>query len=287
MRRHPVRASRVVRVVRRLRFTVCVCGGALALAGCAATSVRTAGAHTALQVQAAADSALASYEALRAVAADSAYNQGYLRVVVAPQPDAVDFTAVADAGMASLLEVRQRACRQLKTAAEQFRLVCGAHARAEAVQAYAASVEALRGFSGDTTPNTEFKRLAAALPGDLTAVWQTRRVAQARGALAAAAAELAMLWAKERGTWEAYVDDAYITGYAAGLLSLRLGSFDEKELAKQVSEPYGIAVKAGLFKMKKYYDAVRAAEKVKAALRTTSEVFEQVAGPAAKAGGKE
>ena len=45
--------------------------------------------------------------------------------------------------MAALLEVRQRACRQLKTAAEQLRLVCGAHAKAEAVQAYAAAVEAL------------------------------------------------------------------------------------------------------------------------------------------------
>lgn len=287
MKRHAFLTSRVSLLLRHLRVAVCCGGCALALAGCVSTSVRTAGTYTALQVQAAAESTLTSYEALRTVAADSVYNQGYLRVVISPQPDGVDFTAVADADMTALLDLRLRASRQIKTAAEQLRLVCGAHAAGATAQAYAAVVESLRGFSTDTTATTEFKRLAAALPNDMTAVWQTRRLVLACDALAAAASEMAALWTNERGTWEAYVDDAYITDYASGLLSLRLSSFDEKELAKQINEPYGIAIKAGLFKMKKYYEAVRAAEKVKVKLRATSEVLEQVAVPEAKIAAKE
>lgn len=255
---------------------VLVCAAALSLSGCVGPSVRTAAADTAREVHLAATAALTSYEALRTVAADSAYNQGYLRVVMSPQPDAVDFTAVADADMSALIDIRTRTCRQIVAAADGLRLACGTRAKAEAVQSYAAAVEAIKGFSADTTANTEFKKLATALPNTLGALWQTRRLVALHDALGAAAAELAALWGKERSTWEAYVEDAYITAYATGLLSLRLTSFDEKGLAK-VDAPYPTPVKAGLFKLQKYREAVLAAEKIKTTLRQTSEAFEPIA----------
>ena len=254
-----------------------VCVAALALSGCAATSVRTAAVDTAQTVHLAATSALASYEALRTVAGDSAYNQGYLRVVMSPQPEAVDFTVVADAEMGCLIDIRARACRRIAAAADGLRLACGTRAKAEAVQSYAAAVEAIRGISTDPTATTEFKKLAAALPNNLGALWQTRRLAALHDALDAVATEMAVLWGKELPTWEAYVEDAYITTYAAGLLSLRLASFDEKGLVKAVEAPYDTPVKAGLFKLQKYREAVLASEKMKIKLRQTSEAFESVA----------
>ncbi|NLL84318.1 MAG: hypothetical protein GX230_08785 [Lentisphaerae bacterium] len=242
--------------------------------GCISAASRTCCAHTAQQALLAADAALSSYDALRTVASDSLYNQGYMRVVVSPEPDAVDFTNVADADMSTLLDLRSSTCRQVKLAAEQLQLACGAQSKTEAVQSYAAIVEALRGFAKDPAANAEFKKMAAALPEGVTATWQSRRMEQTRSALAAATIELATLWKKERATWEEYIDDAYISGYASGILSLRLDSFDEKELAKIVKDPYDLPVKAGLYKMTKYFDALQSAGKVKAKLRTTTEVFD-------------
>ncbi len=248
---------------------------ALLVSGCTTASVRTAGVRTAQEAQAVADSALAAYEALRSVSADNAYNQGYLRIVVSPEPDAVDFTAVSDAGMGDLLDARSRACRQIRTAAVHLRLLCAERAKAEALQSYAAAVESLRGLSADETATTEFKKLVSALPADLSAVWQSRRIARLNDALGRAAAELGALWVRELPIWEDYVDAAYIAHYASGLLSLRLANFEEKELARKVEAPYGIPVKAGLYKLQKYREAVQAADTIKEKLRQTSEAFEQ------------
>ncbi|MEI8354008.1 MAG: hypothetical protein WCG22_05830 [Lentisphaerota bacterium] len=257
----------------------------LAVSGCATGSVRTAASRTAQEVQAATDSALVSYEALRTVSADSAYKQGYLRVVVSTEPDAVDFTRVPDASMNDLLDTRIRTCRMVKEAAAQLRLACEGAARAEALQSYAAAVEALQGISNDTTSSVEFRKLAADLPNDLTLLWQARRIARLRAALERAAAELGTLWKREIPTWEDYVDTAYITHYASGLLSLRLANFDENELAKKVSDPYRIPVKAGLFKLQKYNEAVQSAAMIMQKLRLTSEAFERISDPQAPAAG--
>jgi len=257
----------------------------LAVSGCATGSVRTAASRTAQEVQTAADSALVSYEALRAVSADSAYNQSYLRVVVSPEPDAVDFTRVPDASMNDLLDTRIRTCRMVKEAAAQFRLACEGAVRAEAVQSYAAAVEALQGFSEDPTSTVEFRKLATDLPNDLTLLWQARRIARLHAALERAAAELGALWQQEIPTWEDYVNAAYITHYASGLLSLRLANFDENELAKKVSDPYRIPVKAGLFKLQKFHEAVQAADTIRLKLRQTSGTFERISAPQAPAAG--
>ncbi len=257
---------------------VCMLAAALAVSGCATGSTRTAASRTAQEVQTAADSAVASYEALRAVSVDSAYNQGYLRVVVSPEPDAVDFTRVPDASMNDLLDTRIRTCRMVKEAAAQLRLACEGAARAEAVQSYAAAVEALQGFSEDPTSTAEFRKLASALPNDLTRLWQARRIARLHAALGRAAAELGVLWKREIPTWKDYVDAAYITHYASGLLSLRLSNFDENELARKVPDPYRIPVKAGLFKLQKFHEAVRSADAIKLKLRQTSEAFERFSG---------
>jgi hypothetical protein len=278
-----MRASRVARRVPGC--AIWLLAASLAASGCATGSARSAAGRTAQEVQAAADAALASYEALRAVSADSASNQGYLRVVVSPEPDAVDFTRVPDASMNDLIARRVRACRMVKEAAAQLRLACEGSARAEAVQSYAAAVEALQGYSDDTTATAEFKKLAAALPNDLTLLWQARRIARLHAAIGRAAAELGALWQRETPTWEDYVDAAYITHYASGLLSLRLSNFDENELARKVSDPYRLPVKAGLFKLQKYQEAVRSADAIKARLRQTSEAFERISGSVTPAPG--
>jgi hypothetical protein len=264
---------------------ICLLAASLAVSGCATGSVRTAASRTAQEVQAATDSALVSYEALRTVSADSAYKQGYLRVVVSTEPDAVDFTRVPDASMNDLLDTRIRTCRMVKEAAAQLRLACEGAARAEAVQSYAAAVEALQGISNDTTSSVEFKKLASGLPNDLTLLWQARRIARLRAALERAAAELGALWQQEIPTWEDYVEAAYITHYASGLLSLRLANFDENELAKKVSDPYRIPVKAGLFKLQKFNEAVQAADTIRLKLRQTSEAFGRIFAPQEPAAG--
>jgi len=248
---------------------------ALAVSGCATGAARMADARAAQDAQGALDAALSSYETLRTVAADHAYQQGYLRVVMSPEPDAVDFTAVADAAMDDLLDARSRACRQVREAAVQLRLLC--EDRAAAAQSYAAAVEAMRGYSADQAATAEFRKLAAALPGDLTAARQARRIERLRVALDRAAAELAALWEQERPTWESYVETVYINQYAAGLLSLRLANFDEKELARQVNDPYRLPVKAGLFKLQRVREAAQSAAKIRTKLRQTSEAFERVA----------
>ncbi len=267
-----------LRPLRRGRMPLCaawVLACALMVSGCTTASVRTAGVRTAQEAQVAADSALAAYEALRSVSADNAYNQGYLRVVVSPEPDAVDFTAVSDAGMGDLLDARSRACRQIRTAAVHLRLLCAERAKAEALQSYAAAVESLRGLSDDATVTTEFKKLVSALPADLSAVWQSRRIARLNDTVSRATAELGTLWVRELSIWEGYVHATYIDHYASGLLSLRLANFDEKDLARKVDAPYGIPVKAGLYKLQKYREAVQAADTIKAKLRQASEAFEQ------------
>ncbi|MBM4163238.1 MAG: hypothetical protein FJ222_02165 [Lentisphaerae bacterium] len=280
-------ASRVARDLDMPRDRLSLSGvvwtllAALVVSGCATGATRVAAGRTALEVQAAADSAITAYEALRAVAADSAYNQGYLRVVVSPQPDSVDFTRVPDASMNDLLDTRVRTCRLVKESAAQLRLACEASARAEAVQSFAAAVEALQGISADTTSSVEFKKLAAALPNDLTLLWQARRIARLHTALGRAAAELGTLWKRERPTWEDYVKGAYITQYASGLLALRLSNFDENELSRKVADPYHPGVKAGLFKLQKFHEAVRSADTIRLKLRQASEAFERISLPQA------
>ncbi|MEI8192099.1 MAG: hypothetical protein WCI75_20510, partial [candidate division NC10 bacterium] len=128
-------------------------------------------------------------------------------------------------------------------------------------------------------------KLAAALPNDLTLLWQARRIARLHAALGRAAAELGALWQREIPTWEDYVNAAYITHYASGLLSLRLANFDENELARKVSDPYRIPVKAGLFKLQKFHEAVQSVATITQKLRQTSEAFERISVPQAPAPG--
>ena len=138
----------------------------LMLSGCAATSVHIAASDTAQEVHLAATSALTSYEALRTVAVDSAYNQGYLRVVMSSQPDAVDFTAVADADMGALIDMRTRTCRLIVAAADGLRLACGTRGKTDAVQAYAAAVEALKGLSKPIAGKQSIASVASISAGD-------------------------------------------------------------------------------------------------------------------------
>jgi len=84
------------------------------------------------------------------------------------------------------------------------------------------------------------------------------------------------LWEKDVPAWNAYIDDVYIHHYAAGLLSLRLSNFDEKELVKKVDDPYGAPVKAGLFKLQKYREASQKAAHLKEKLQRVSKAFEQL-----------
>ena len=243
------------------------------VSGCATEFTRTAGGKAGLCGQEAADSAIGFYESLRTVADDNTYYQGYLRIVVSPEPDKVDFTRVSDADLSREIEPRIKTYRAVRTAYSLFQQLCADESGKSAGQSYAALTETLRALSADETTLSETKKLATALPGDFAARCQVRRIAQAQVVLEKLSSELATLWDKEIPIWDDYIDGVYIRHYASGLLSLRLANFDEKELAKAVSDPYGISVKAGLFKLQKYREATLKAAKLKAELRQVSKTF--------------
>lgn len=250
----------------------------LLLAGCATSFSRSEGNRVALGGQEAADGALAFYEDIRAVASDNAYYQGYLRIVASPEPDKVDFTRVSDATVAGEVDQRIKTCREVRAAYSLFQQLSADDAGKQTEQSYAALAETLKALSGDDTSFAETKQMAAALPNDrVVSRWQSRRIRQMQSVLAKLSGELAALWNKETPVWENYIDDVYLRHYASGLLSLRQANFDEKELAKAVAEPYGIPVKAGLFKLQKYREAQQKADHLKRELQQVSKAFDRLA----------
>ena len=257
--------------------TALLLSAALAFSGCATAFTRTTGAKAGLSGQAVADSALSVYDDLLSVAADNAYYQGYLRIVVSPEPDKVDFTRVSDADMSGLVEQRVRVYRRFRNAYAQFQLLCSDESGQRESQSYASLFETLKGLSNDESVSPETKQTVAGLPGDLAALWQARRIARMQSALGKLAADLGALWDKEIPVWDAYIDAVYIDHYAAGLLSLRLSNFSENDLAKAVDDPYGLPVKAGLFKLQKYREASQRAARLKGELRLVSKAFQQLA----------
>ena len=244
------------------------------VSGCATEFTRTAGDKAGLCGQEAADSAIGFYENLRTVADDNTYYQGYLRIVVSPEPDKVDFTRVSDADLSREIEPRIKTYRAVRTAYSLFRQLCVDESGKSAGQSYAALAETLRDLSADGSSMPETRKLATDLPDDFAAWCQAKRIAQTQAVLEKLSSELATLWDKEIPLWDDYIDGVYVRHYASGLLSLRLANFDEKELAKAVADPYGISVKAGLFKLQKYREAALKAAKLKAALRQVSKTFQ-------------
>ena len=250
----------------------------LLLAGCATSFSRSEGDRIALCGQEAADGALAFYEDARTAAADNAYYQGYLRIVVSPEPDKVDFTRVSDAAVANEIDQRIKTYRAVRSAYALFQQLCVDDAGKQTAPSYAALAETLKALSGEDTSFTETKKMAAALPNDwVVSRRQARRIDQAQRVLAKLSLELSTLWEKEAPVWEAYIDTVYLRHYAAGLLSLRQANFDEKELAKTVAEPYGITVKAGLFKLQKYREAQQKADRLKREIQQVSKTFDRLA----------
>ena len=249
----------------------------LLLSGCATALTRTTGAKAGLCGQEAADAALSAYDSLQSVASDNAYYQGYLRIVVSPEPDKVDFTRVSDADMSSLIEQRVRVYRQFRDAYALFQQLCADESDPNAAQDFASLFETLKGLSGDETVSVETKKAVAELPDGFTALWQASRIARIQTALGKLAAELGVLWDKDIPVWDSYIDAVYIQHYASGLLSLRLSNFDEKDLSKAVDAPYGTPVKAGLYKLQKYREACQKAARLKEQLRLVSKAFRQLA----------
>ena len=248
----------------------------LLVSGCATSTVRATGSKAGLCGQQAADAALHVYEDLRSVAKDNTYHQGYLRIVVSSEPDAVDFTKVSDADFSVQIEPRIQVYRRVRDAYLLLQQLCSGESERDAAQSYAALFETLRALSADDSASAETKKLVSELPSDLSALLRARRIARAQSALARAAADLAALWDKELPAWNDYIDAVYIGHYASGLLSLRLANFDEKELSKAVDGPYRAPVKAGLFKLQKYSEASQKADRLKEELRLVSAGFQQL-----------
>ncbi len=261
---------------RALGQAALLLSASLTVSGCATAFIRTAGAKAGLCGQEVADAALSAYSDLRAVAGDNTYFQGYLRVVVSPEPDGVDFTRVSDAGMPGLLEQRVRAYRQFRNAYALFQQLCSDDSSQNASQSYASLFETLKALSKEESVSAESKKTVAGLPGDFATLWQAKRIARVQSALGKLASELGALWDKEIPVWDAYIDAVYIDHYASGLLSLRLANFDEKELVKAVSDPYSVPVKAGLYKLQKYREACQKAARLKDELRLVSKAFQQL-----------
>ena len=249
----------------------------LLVSGCTTSFTRTTGTQAGLCGLQVADAALGAYEDLRAVAGDNAYYQGYLRIVVSPQPDAVDFTQVSDAALSVQIEQRIRTYRQVRAAYALLQQLCSGGTARDASQAYAALFETLRGLSADDAASAETKKMVSELPADLSSLLQARQIARAQSALGQTAKDLSALWDKELPTWNDYIDSVYVRHYAAGLLSLRLSNFDERELNKVAEGPYGAPIKAGLFKLQKYREAVQKADSLKAELLLVSNALQQLA----------
>jgi hypothetical protein len=231
--------------------------------------VRSSGTQTALGGQAVADAALAAYADLQTVAADNAYYQGYLRIV--------DLADASDADVSGRIAARVQAYRQFRRVNVLFAQLCADGAGDGASEAYAALVETLKGFSQDDALSADTRKMAAQLPGDAASLWQAHLIARVQPVLNKLQTEFGALWQKEVPIWDAYIDGVYLNHYASGLQSLRLAHFDDKELAKRVDEPYGTAVKAGLFKLQKYREASQKAAALKQELRRVSQAFEELA----------
>jgi len=249
----------------------------LVLSGCTTPAFTQAtGAKAGLCGQEVAEAALSAYDDLGAVADDYAYYQGYLRIVVSPEPDKVDFTKVSDADMSALLAERARVCRQLKNAYALFYQLCSNRTDPQTNPSYAALSETLKALSKDESSSPETKKLAGELSNDVVSQWQAMRIVRTQAVIERLTHDFRALWEKDVPAWNAYIDDVYIHHYAAGLLSLRLSNFDEKELVKKVDDPYGAPVKAGLFKLQKYREASQKAAHLKEKLQRVSKAFEQL-----------
>lgn len=249
---------------------------ALCASGCATTAGRVTGLQTAQAGLCATESAVKACEALGELRSDNAYYQGYLRIVVSPTPDRVDFTAVPDADFSQQLDARLNALRRLHTAYVLFSQLCEGKTAKDASRTYAAMAETLKGLSHDEAASLETRAAVAQMPGEWTALWQARRIARAERILGRMAAETAALWEHDRAAWSDAIDAVYLRHYAAGLLSLSLENFDERELAKAVDAPYRPPVKAGLYKLGLYRDALQKAQRLKSKLGEASDAFRQL-----------
>lgn len=243
-------------------------------AGCATTN-RTTGLQAARAGMDATESAIKACEALGDLKPDNAYYQGYLRIVVSPTPDRVDFTAVSEADFSQQIENRIASLRHLHAAYDLFGQLCEGKTAKDASQSYAALVETLKGLSHDAAASAATKAAASQLPGDLAALWQAKRIARAERILGRLSADMAALWERDRIAWDDAIDAVYIRHYASGILSLGLENFDEKELGKAVGAPYHPPVKAGLYKLGLYREAQQKAARLKAKLSEVSDAFRQ------------
>lgn len=259
----------------------CVCVLLLAsfiLSGCITPAfTRATGAKAGLCGQDVVEAALSAYGDLGSVATDNAYYQGYLRIIVSPEPDKVDFTKVSDADMSGLLDERIRVYRQCKNAYALFYQLCSDRTSEQARQSYTALFETLKALSKDESASAETKKMVGDLSDTFVSQWQAKRMAQTQAVLVQLTNDLRALWEKEVPVWTTYIDNVYIHHYASGLLSLRLANFDEKELVKKVDDPYGAPIKAGLYKLQKYREAGQKAARLKEKLQQVSKAFEQLA----------
>ena len=272
------RESSISRRERALGQAALLLSASLTVSGCATAFTRTTGAKASLCGQEVAEAALSAYSDLQTVAGDNIYFQGYLRVIVSPEPDKVDFARVPDADLSGLIEQRVGIYRQFRCAYALFQQLCSDDSGQNASQSYASLFETLKALSKEESVSAEAKKTVAGLPGDFATLWQTRRIARVQNAIGILASELGALWDKELPAWNAYIDAVYIDHYASGLLSLRLANFDEKDLAKAVNDPYSVPVKAGLYKLQKYREACQKAARLKEELRLVSTAFQQLAG---------
>lgn len=220
--------------------------------------------------------AIKACEALGDLQSDNAYNQGYLRIVVSPMPDRVDFTAVPEADFSPQLEKRVAAFQRLHAAYDLFAQLCEGKTAKDASQSYAAMTETLKGLSRDEAASSATKAAVSQLPGDLAGLWQAKRIARAEHTLGRISADMAALWERDRAAWDDAIDAVYLRHYASGILSLGIENFDEKELGKAVNAPYRTPVKAGLYKLELYRAAQQKATRLKAKLREVSDAFQQL-----------
>lgn len=272
-------AARITRFVCVFARIALISATPLLISGCTtATTTRNSATQASLSGLAAADAALGAYDALRDVASDNAYYQGYLRIVVSSEPDKVDFTHVSDADMSHLIDQRVAVFRQFRNAYVLFQHLCAGDAASDnsADQSYASLFETLKGLSKDEAVSSETKKTVAELPSDFTALLMARKIRSIQAILRKLTTEMGVLWNRDLPVWNSYIDAVYIEHYASALTSLQLANFDEKDLAKAVTDPYPAPVKAGLYKLQKYREACLKADRLKNELRQVAKAFLQV-----------
>jgi hypothetical protein len=218
------------------------------LGACAARSTRNLGAGVAVQGQAVADAALASYRALAAEQEADRRQQEFIRIVTDVNPAPESLPTVTATSFDRELGTRIRAYAALAEVYALFQQLADpafAERAGTASQALASSLAALQGAGSQATG---LSAIVGRLGSLIAAGVQAGKIREHNLVLMELARGYREVWNDDLPAWERYVSQVHDT-YARQLASIPLERFDLKAVAGEVREPYPATTRAQLYKV--------------------------------------